>query len=120
MNEHLHIGIEHPSSHRKEMLNINVDLINVLKRIENIKRIRNKKTVQVNKLRISTKRLSTEMKELMNFMPSSQEPSFMKKETSRKDRKIIARKHNKDYANDANMDKLERELQLLKEKINNL
>ncbi len=117
MNEHLHIGIENPSSSRKALLGINLDVMNLIGHFENMKKIKLKKTIQVNKLRILTKRAANSIKELKDSLPSDKEPAFLKKDAMDKKSSFIKERKIK---SDINTDKWQDELRKLKEKISKL
>lgn len=130
MNEHLHIGIENSSSSRKELLNFNIDIIKALARIENLKKIRHKKNVQLNKLRVLTKRLEKSVAEFKGELPHTKLPSLIAKEKQKPNlaknkttlNQNLASKNkqaNKEPVN-TNTSRLEEELKKLKEKIDKL
>ena len=127
MNEHLHIGIENSGSNRKELLNFNIDIIKALTRIENLKRIRYKKKIQLNKLRMLTKRLGKSIVEFKSELPRAKEPLFIAKEKQKPNlvgsktalNQKPAKNKNEGPAN-TNISRLEEELKKLKEKIDKL
>jgi len=116
MNEHMHVCIENPNAHRKELLSINMGMIDVLQHLEKIKRIRIKKSVQINKLNMLAKRISRDVAAFRNELPREKELQFMKRGV--KMQKISAKiKKEKEEVRALDTDKLSMELRKLKEKI---
>src|SRR3989344_2985792 len=112
MNEHLHIGIENPSTHRKQFLAISIDTINILTRLEKISNIRSKKAFHISKLNAIAKKLSRSMAEFKESLPSAAEPSFLTKEKQKTKEATLKKSEVSPVSKN-----LEDELRKLKEKI---
>ncbi len=121
MNENLHVSIENPVEQRKKLLRLNMDMISVMQRLEKIKRIKAKKAVQLNRLKMLTKRISRDVAEFRNELPSGEEPKFLK--TGAKMQKLLKKSAReikaveKPEKKEIDTDRLSIELRKLKEKI---
>lgn len=128
MNEHIHVSIEDSNKHRKELLNLNVSLLNILARMERVKSLRASKEMQASKARLLLKRLEKNMSEFNSLLPHTHEPAspkFSRKKThikkisaTPKEKYIL--KEQKESEHEHHYSKLEEELKKLKEKIEKL
>ena len=121
-NEIIHVGIREPKLHRKEILSVAIDIIELLKGHEKYKKIEKEKNIYRTHLAKNIKQLSTMLKSFETGIPKAVIKEEQKKEKTKaitKSKKKTMKKPVK-IEKDENLDKLERDIGNIKSKISEL
>ena len=124
----MHVGIEEPSEKRKEILNCAIDTLEILKRHERFKKFRKEKDSAKNELKITIKDAKVLFKEIEELLPNVELPKEDRAERE-KPMAVVPRTRPKiehvtmkrpELKKDTIRDKIERDIQELRDKVSRL
>lgn len=123
----MHVGLERPTEMRRGVLNSAIGTIELLKRYEKVKKIKKSKDAHKKELRILFKDIKTLFKEIEEVMPAIELPREEPKRVERVEPvKVVVKKKLKmkpsvfkpmKIEKDEHMERLDRDLQALRDKI---
>jgi len=125
-DEIIHVGIKEPKQHRKEILSLTVDIIQLLKKYEKYKKIEKEKNLYRIHLTKNIKQLTTTLTKFQTMIPQvhMREKRKEKKEYPQtQPQKIIKQKKEiikKPVIKNKELEKLETDIASIRSKINKL